>query len=206
MSVDYSFMNDTEAAWVAGLFEGEGSVVLCRSSNGTHRKYVRLQLGSTDLDVLEKLKSYAGGSIYGPRQKEKESHKDFWIWMEGKQDRARELIQAMMPWLGERRKEKAMSVLQEVDAQPAIIVPSLEERFMGLVEINDDDCWVWQGYVDGHGFGTWQVHPGVRKQAHRWILEHRGYEVPARLNPPSCGVKHCVNPEHWLDCEARDET
>lgn len=196
-------MDKTEAAWMSGLFEGEGSVVLYK--NGTHRKYVRLQLGSTDLDVLQKLQDCAGGSIYGPRQKEKESHKDFWIWIEGKQDRVRALIEVMLPWLGERRRAKIMSVLTEVDSQPPIVVPSLDERFIGLTKPSGD-CLLWTGHVDSNGFGTWQVHPGQRKQAHRWILEREGYEVPARLKPPSCGIKHCVNPDHWLDCTARDET
>jgi hypothetical protein len=90
----------SEIAWAAGLYEGEGSVVL------TEWGSIKLQVRMTDEDVLEHLRTVLGGLINGPYQYNVEGRpprKPFWIWsVTGPNaDRACRLLE---PWLGKRRR------------------------------------------------------------------------------------------------------
>lgn len=59
-------------AWAAGIFEGEGSLSLASTGrplrDGSRRRTPRMQIGMTDLDVLEKFHKAVGlrGTIMGP--------------------------------------------------------------------------------------------------------------------------------------------
>jgi hypothetical protein len=54
-----------EIAWLAGIFEGEGSVGISWPTR-TNRPYVQARIGMTDLDVLEHVQRVAGGRLKGP--------------------------------------------------------------------------------------------------------------------------------------------
>ena len=89
----------TEIAWAAGLYEGEGSVVLTEWG-------LKLQIRMTDEDVLEHLRTILGGNLNGPYQYNVEGRpprKPFWIWSLGgpEVDRVCRLLE---PWLGKRRR------------------------------------------------------------------------------------------------------
>lgn len=97
---------DREAiVWLAGIFEGEGSVWAYDRKN---RKCVDLclQVVSTDIDVLERCKSIAGvGSIFQGRKGD-EIRKPCFKWaVHGQQAYA--VIVMIYPFLLSRRAEKA---------------------------------------------------------------------------------------------------
>lgn len=90
---------NTELAWAAGLFEGEGCI------SKTNTDSVRLDLGmmARDMDVLRRLQRVLGrGKIYGPYK----NGMAFWI-VYGREGSVSVLMD-LWPWLGKRRKATAI--------------------------------------------------------------------------------------------------
>lgn len=86
-----------EVAWAAGLFEGEGSIFI-------HRYTIRMQLGTCDLDVLERFHKIMGcGRIYGPEIRTP-PHRPLWRWIVQKQSEIPQASELLSPYLGERRR------------------------------------------------------------------------------------------------------
>lgn len=86
-------------AWAAGIFEGEGTIVLVG-----HRATVCVQM--TDLDILEKLRDNFGGKIY-VQKKQKIHHKESWKWCITKSSDAVGFLRLIYDHLGERRQKKS---------------------------------------------------------------------------------------------------
>lgn len=91
--------------WFTGLFEGEGSFKILKE------KYVRgIVIPSTDLDVLEKVKSFFGGEIY-KTSKRKKHWKESWVWSLASVE-AEGLVREMIPFLLNRRADRAITWLK----------------------------------------------------------------------------------------------
>jgi hypothetical protein len=102
---------DTELAWAAGLFEGEGSIIHYSTPSG--KKSRMLQLETTDADVLQRFHAIVGvGQIRGPRIREA-GRKPIWLWQCSKGLDYLPLLNTLMPWLGERRRAKAEQLLAD---------------------------------------------------------------------------------------------
>ena len=102
-----------EWAWFAGLFEGQGSVVVHRSN----RHGCRFQFKTTDEDVARLALARIGGRVFGPyRYEYRDGHtrKPFWIWVSDGLNPLH-LSLCLWPWLGGRRREK----LREFGLEPA---------------------------------------------------------------------------------------
>jgi hypothetical protein len=99
------------AAWMAGLFEGEGSI-----SISNKKGYCYLQLTSTDRDVLMKFADLAGCEskiTYCPRRPHQA--KDAWKWQIGNRKHVTRLLDLMLPFFGDRRAHKALDVFDFYD-------------------------------------------------------------------------------------------
>lgn len=67
-----------------------------------------------------------------------------------------------------------------------------------------DSCWLWQGTVSVHGYGSWMHSPAHRfayAQAHGVIppglvLDHICHDPATCSGGPSCLHRRCVNPTH----------
>lgn len=93
-------------AWAAGLFEGEG----CITKNGTA---IRLTLGMTDLDVVQRFHRVAGvGAIEDKPSMSQWGKKPYWTWAVYRSEHVQALLAAFWPFLGERRKAKAKELLK----------------------------------------------------------------------------------------------
>ena len=96
-------------AWFAGLFEGQGSAAYHR----TARHRVRLQVKTTDEDVVQLAHARVGGKVFGPYQytyRDGVARKPYWIWASDGLDPSR-VAAAMWPWLGERRRQRLRDFL-----------------------------------------------------------------------------------------------
>lgn len=63
-------------------------------------------------------------------------------------------------------------------------------------KILSTSCWLWRGYVNNWGYGTFSVE-GTRHYAHWWAWEQKHGPVPQGLMLDHlCRVKACVNPGH----------
>lgn len=100
-----------DIAWAAGLFEGEGSIQLWQDTK-SERSYPRLELSSTDQDVVLRFAGILGGAIYGPI--ERENRKPFWRWT-ATGERARSALAVLAPQLGARRTARMDDVLARAD-------------------------------------------------------------------------------------------
>lgn len=106
-------MTDEELAWVAGLLEGEGCFGVTWGKAGDFGR-IRVEMVSTDYDVLGKLQDLAGGRINGPY-----GHKVFakpqWRWRLNTKDEVNALIERLLPHMGSRRTEKIEELLRAYD-------------------------------------------------------------------------------------------
>lgn len=92
----------TDAAWAAGLFEGEGCI---DSPNGRPR----LQLNTTDEDVARRFQAIVGGKVWGPYTTG--THKPYWHWGVNRLDQVLDIAEMFFPYLGDRRLGKFVEVL-----------------------------------------------------------------------------------------------
>lgn len=88
-----------------------------------------------------------------------------------------------------------------------IVYGTPEERFWA--KVNKDGpvpdyrpdlgpCWLWQGAVNGDGYGTFAAPAGQSTLAHRWAYMHFvGGNAPEHDH--LCRVRHCVNYERHLE-------
>lgn len=100
-------MDTAQAAWVAGIIEGEGYIGWkLRGPYGTARFCVNM----TDQDVIQRLHEWTGyGTVIMPK-KTIEHHKQQWRWEVARQDEWLALAEAIEPWLMSRRGAKLREV------------------------------------------------------------------------------------------------
>jgi hypothetical protein len=110
---------DNNVAWAAGFFEGEGCFFLRRYQTKQGVKLAAdASLNTTDKDVLERFHRVVGrGKIYVHRDADKPKKqgeiwkKSSWQWRCGSDD-AIEVAKLLLPFLGERRTEKALEMIE----------------------------------------------------------------------------------------------
>jgi hypothetical protein len=96
-------MNAADAAWVAGLLEGEGYFIFATKGGSC----IRIGITSTDLDVLQRVHEVTGyGNVTGPRSGNRYSKKPIWEWKMAKRADVLALCDAIYPWMGSRRREQ----------------------------------------------------------------------------------------------------
>lgn len=91
-------MTEKDIAWVAGLFEGEGTVSINRG------RAAGIAIAMTDRDVLERVQAIFGGKIcisYPAKGKWKECHKWYLSVAESE-----DFLLAIYPYLFSRRRER----------------------------------------------------------------------------------------------------
>jgi LAGLIDADG-like domain len=107
-------MQKSDASWLAGLFDGEGSIVFPRKTNTLNS--VRIQITNTNHELLERVIAVTGtGTLVSqmhPGSKNWKPHyKPSWAW-QCYGENTRSLLRQMLPWLIEKR-DKALIVLGE---------------------------------------------------------------------------------------------
>jgi hypothetical protein len=105
-------VNDHDITWAAGLFEGEGSIDIKKSRG---YEYLRLQLASTDEDIIRKFHYIVGlGSVFGPYGPYKTGLKQQWRWHISNK-KADSVLSCLLPYLGDRRTAKALEIRKYFD-------------------------------------------------------------------------------------------
>jgi len=76
-------MNDLEKGWVAGIIDGEGTILITRENKKAyHHNYYGLQVSvtNTDIRIINKLKKIYGGTVIFIRRKTKERYIFYYRW------------------------------------------------------------------------------------------------------------------------------
>lgn len=97
-------MTESEVAWLAGLLEGEGCFGLTSNKHG-----LRITVGMTDLDTIEKIQRIAGGNIIGT--KNLPNRKPLYTWHASVREVAVDVMLAILPHMGQRRSGKIQELL-----------------------------------------------------------------------------------------------
>ena len=109
---------DVELAWFAGLFEGEGTVTWDKRYHT-----MRLSVGSTDLDVLERVQQATGvGTISGPYKGQGKStpehYKPMYGWYLSNHQDQLDLWEKIRPMMSARRSARFDELCAMYDAAP----------------------------------------------------------------------------------------
>jgi hypothetical protein len=97
-----------EFIWACGVFEGEGCIGTFSERAGYWQR--RVDVGSTDLDVIKRLHAAFGvGNLYGPHTVNRA--KPFYVWRCHNWDDLGPLLERMLPWLCSRRRATAEKLL-----------------------------------------------------------------------------------------------
>lgn len=103
ISLDH--VTEAELAWIAGVYEGEG----CLTHN---KKCWSLRVGMTDRDVIDRLQAMTGMGRVTTNPREKQGGKPYHTWSVSAQQDLATLVNRMLPWMGERRRARALEYLE----------------------------------------------------------------------------------------------
>ena len=110
-------MTDTEIAWCAGLFEGEGSLFIVKqpSKKKVNYQYIRMVLKMTDYDVVLKFWSLVKcGTIQHQTnrgmRKQPKHYKRNYTWQLSSRAQVINLMTLFHPHLGARRRAKMVEL------------------------------------------------------------------------------------------------
>lgn len=113
-------LTETETAWLAGLYEGEGSAC-CRqyvTKAGQNQTYVRVSIAMTDRDVLERVDlMFPSPSGLKVRVRNDGIRKPLFYWGLSRRELVAEFLRTILPFLGERRTAQAVKVLALAEDQ-----------------------------------------------------------------------------------------
>jgi hypothetical protein len=110
--------------WATGLFEGEGCIGITRGQNESSSQ-VKLSLATSDFDVLARFREVAG---FGNIRDFKTEGRPMRIWDSGKRDEIEGFLTRMLPYLGERRKSRALEALAFISEKRERFVASHRAR------------------------------------------------------------------------------
>jgi len=105
-------MKKTEIAWGAGLFEGEGCIVI--RSNPSGSTTVILRMNSTDFDIPKRFQAIFGGHLYYV-SKQEPHHKPQLCWQVAKPQEVVHILELLLPYFGKRRTEKAEKAISSLE-------------------------------------------------------------------------------------------
>jgi hypothetical protein len=107
---------ESEIAWAAGLFEGEGcfSVSDRKGPDGRSRPQPVMTVTMADLDVLERFQAIVGaGSTIALKQDRRfPTHKPLWKWQLQRRSEIARVGERLRPWLSERRCSRLDEILR----------------------------------------------------------------------------------------------
>lgn len=111
-----------QVAWIAGIIEGEGSFIAERRRSGRYATRIyasaRIQVQMTDLDVIEKLRTLAGGTINTYVDKRPQC-KDQYRWTFRGYENVVLMTDLLRPWMFSRRTgqmDRMLEIVNEVRA------------------------------------------------------------------------------------------
>jgi hypothetical protein len=107
---------EAQIAWAAGLFEGEGCISY---ANKTH--CARMSLAMTDKDVVDRFHELVGVGQRHEKHHTRPGHEHFqtqYVWYCSSIGDVRHVVALFLPYFGDRRRKRAMDVLDAYNTAP----------------------------------------------------------------------------------------
>jgi hypothetical protein len=99
--------DDTQIAWAAGFFEGEGGIYWTPSSRAT-----RLAVGQSEREPLERFQAIWGAGKIVPVKASPLSMRQRWVYYVQRRSEVERIFEAMRPWLGPTSIQQATRALE----------------------------------------------------------------------------------------------
>lgn len=104
-----------EAAYIAGIIDGEGSISLTRLHESEHRRPC-ISIASTDKELLVYIQSLTGGAINNKKNYKPEKHKDSFTLNIKKKEAVLSLLKFISPYLRvDKKRKRAQLILKRYD-------------------------------------------------------------------------------------------
>lgn len=108
--------------WLTGLYEGEGCLTVGGMNRQGNPNGLQLVIQMRDKDIIERACAVAGvGKVTGPYVRDNPKWSDMWRFAVRRRDDVYFMLNGMMPYLGERRKQQVVDVFSRVGLDPSII-------------------------------------------------------------------------------------
>jgi LAGLIDADG-like domain len=108
-------MKDWEASYIAGIIDGEGSITLTRMHQKEYRRPC-ITIASTDIELLEYIKTLAGGSIINKKNYNPQRHKNSYCLNITKKNEVFFTLKYISPYLRvERKRQRCNWILSKYD-------------------------------------------------------------------------------------------
>lgn len=113
-------MSEVETAWLAGLFEGEACFIYAGKRKSG--RAVRIVLAMSDKDVVARAYAIVGSGHFNPDKgkvsRKYPDSKPMYEFSMAAQSDCRELMQRILPFMGQRRSEKLSELIAHIEAHP----------------------------------------------------------------------------------------
>jgi hypothetical protein len=119
-------MTDIEAAWLAGLLEGEGYFQITKP-RPHHPTQVVIRLAMTDKDVVEKAARLLNNIPVNEKAKTTERKTIYAISL-SKRDEVEKILLQILPFMGSRRSKKINECLEVIKERRQILAETLKEQ------------------------------------------------------------------------------
>jgi hypothetical protein len=108
-------MESWEAAYIAGIIDGEGSITLTRMHENENRRPC-ITVASTDKELLVYLRSLTDGTINSKKNYNPERHKDSYTLSIKKKDSVVTLLKKISPYLRvDKKRKRALWILENYE-------------------------------------------------------------------------------------------
>lgn len=108
-------MEDWEAAYIAGIIDGEGSITLTRMHEKEFRRPC-ISIASTDLELLNYIQSIVGGNINNKKNYNPLKHKNSYTLYIKKKNDVLSILNRVSPYLRvNKKRERALWIIAYYD-------------------------------------------------------------------------------------------
>ncbi|MEY2192917.1 LAGLIDADG family homing endonuclease [Neobacillus sp. BF23-41] len=108
-------MESWEAAYIAGIIDGEGSITLTRMHENENRRPC-ITVASTDKELLVYIRSLTDGTINSKKNYNPERHKDSYTLTIKKKDSVVTLLKKISPYLRvDKKRKRALWILENYE-------------------------------------------------------------------------------------------
>ncbi|MGN7176088.1 hypothetical protein BK139_11940 [Paenibacillus sp. FSL R5-0490] len=108
-------MESFEAAYIAGIIDGEGTITLTRMHASEHRRPC-ITIASTDKELLDYLQTLAGGTIINKKNYKPGIHKNSFSLNIKQKEKVMYLLKQISPYLRvDKKRNRAFWILDNYD-------------------------------------------------------------------------------------------